>query len=343
MHNNMMPEFKRSHSEIGSITDNLRARTASIGQKKMSQEKLGRIGKRRRSLPVLPSYFTLVSLGKKLTKKKQKKVVTFPKGVLMQQVIAEGEVEELKELLHKQGNSMVEEREPNGLPPVMRAIFEDQTECLKVLLEAGADVTAQDPEEWNALHVASAMDNLEAANIILKAAGERKGMTQSRNVDGERPIDLAESVEMTRLLMEADLAEFRLDCSTTQDHVTYTEANEAEVLEFIKQCYKSHSSAASLDKVLRTNTSYFSVLHLAATKGYCRLADYVFTHWVPALETRNENGWTPLHSAVYYNNVDLALLLVDRGANVHAISHSFEKPTDLTENELILSILEQNH
>ncbi len=45
---------------------------------------------------VLPSYFTLVSLGKKLTKKKQKKVVTFPKGVLMQLVVTEEEVEELQ-------------------------------------------------------------------------------------------------------------------------------------------------------------------------------------------------------------------------------------------------------
>ncbi len=309
-------------------------------QRRISLDRLGtKVSKRRQSLPILPSYLAMDSL-KEHTKKTERKAVTFPKGILVQQVVTEGEVEELKELLHKQGNSMVEEREPNGLPPVMRAIFEDQTECLKVLLEAGADVTAQDPEEWNALHVASAMDNLEAANIILKAAGERKGMTQSRNVDGERPIDLAESVEMTRLLMEADLAEFRLDCSTTQDHVTYTEANEAEVLELVKQCFESQKSAISLDEVLKKNTCYFSLLHLVATKGYCRLADYVFTHWVPALETRNENGWTPLHSAIYYNNVDLALLLVDRGANIDAVTHALEKPADLTENELILAFLE---
>jgi len=33
----------------------------------------------------------------------------------------------------------------------------------------------------------------------------------------------------------------------------------------------------------------------------------------------------------------MVLLLVDRGANVHAISQSLEKPADLTENELLLS------
>ena len=268
--------------------------------------------------------------------------MTFPLGVKLQQVVTEGEVQELKELLHKHGNKIVEEREPNGLLPIMRAIFEDQLECLKVLLEVGANVTAQDPEEWNALHVGSAMDNMDAARIILKAGGERKGMTQTRNVDCERPIDLAESVEMSRLLLEADLAEFRLDCCTAEEHVSYTEDNEAEVLQLVKEWCESHDSATSLDEVLRKNTCYTSLLHLAAAKGYSRLADYVFTHWVPALEKRDNNGWTPLHTAAYYNNVDMAILLVDRGASVHSISHSFEKPSDLTEHELILSLLEES-
>jgi len=103
-------------------------------------------------------------------------------GVQIQQVVTEAEVEEeFKDLLQKHGNKTVEEREPNGLPPIMRAIFEDQMECLKVLLEAGANLTAQDWEEWNALYVASAIDNLEAAKIILQAGKEKLlGLTQTR-------------------------------------------------------------------------------------------------------------------------------------------------------------------
>ena len=345
-----MPQYRRSISDMATIPEEQHSYPPSdfLGQlktngmnvvrypRRMSLDRLGsRLIKRRQSLPILPSKPTLISF-----KKKEKKGVTFPMGVQIQQVVTEGEVEELKDLLQKHGSKIVEEREPNGLPPIMRAIFEDQMECLKVLLEAGADVTAQDLEEWNAVHVASAMDNLGAAKMILQASGEGKGLTQMRNVDGEKPIDLAETLGMSRLLLDADLAEFRLDCNTAEEHVSHTEANEAEVLELIKQCYKSHNSAAAVDIVLRKNTSYSSVLHLAAAKGYSRLADYVFTHWVPALESRNENGWTPLHTAAYFNNVDMTLLLVDRGANIHAISHSFEKPSDLTESELVLFTLE---
>ena len=325
------------------LVDTLRTKGATYDRRRrrISLDRLStKLSKRRKSLPVLPSYLVLST--QKSVSEKEQKGVTFPMGVQIQQVVTEGEVEELKDLLQKHGNKIVEEREPNGLPPIMRAIFEDQMECLKVLLQAGADVTAQDLEEWNALHVASAMDNLEAAKLILQAGRESKGLTQVRNMDSERPIDLTESVELTRILLDADLAEFRLDCHTAEEHVSHTEAGEAEVLELIKQCYKSHNSAAALDEVLRKNTSYSSLLHLAAAKGYSRLADYVFTHWVPALESRNENGWTPLHTAAYFNNVDMALLLVDRGASIHAISQSLEKPSDLTENELILSILDNS-
>lgn len=326
------------------LVDNLRTNGAQQDkrQRRISLERINtKMSKRRQSLPVLPTYLTIVSPKEKRSGKKERKEVTFPLGVLMQQVVTEGEIQELKDLLEKHGSKAVEEREPNGLPPIMRAIFEDQMECLKLLLAAGANLSAQDPEEWNALHVASAMDNMEAAKMILEAGGQQKGMTQSRNIDGERAIDLAESLEMSRLLLHADLAEFRMDCRTVGEHTSYTEKNEAEVLQLVKEYCETHSTSTALDEVLKENTCYSSLLHLAATKNYSRLADYVCTHWVPSLEVRDKKGWTPLHTAAYYNNVEMALLLVGRGANIHTITHSYQKPSDLTEHELILSLMEQ--
>ncbi len=45
----------------------------------------------------------------------------------------------------------------------MRAIFEGESDALKMLIDAGADISLCDPEDWNVLHVAAAMDDYEAA------------------------------------------------------------------------------------------------------------------------------------------------------------------------------------
>lgn len=300
--------------------------------------------KRRQSLPVLPSYFTIkppTTSPVAERKVKKQKGVKFPLGVLMQQAVTDGDLQALKELIASEGAGAVEEREPNGLPPIMRAIFEDQLDCLKLLLDSGADVSARDPEDWTALHVASAMDDLEAAEVILGTAGKQHDMTKSVNMDGERPIDLAESIEMARLLLHADLAQLRVQQQTLS--VQRSLSNEDEVLQLVQDHCEKHASSTALDDVLKANTCYDSLLHLAASKNYPHLVSYVTRHRLSSLEVRDKNGWTPLHTAAYYNSLDVAMLLVEQGANVHALSHSYEKPADLTQHQLIVTLIETPH
>lgn len=321
-------------------SQDIRKRRISLERISTKQEK------RRQSLPVLPSYLTLAppkkSSLKKRRAKKESKGVKFPLGVLMQQAVAEGDLQGIKQLITAHGNSAVEEREPNGLPPIMRAIFEGQIAALKFLIDSGADVTARDPESWSSLHVAAAMDNFESAEMILNAAGERQGMTSSRNVDEERPIDLTESIKMARLLLHADLAASHIEqaCSTASSEGIIS--SEREVLQLVKDHFEKHSDCKALDDVLNENTCYSSLLHLAACKNYPHLVNHVCKHRLSSIETRDKNGWTPLHNAAYYNSLDVVLLLVERGANVHALTHSFEKALDLTDHELIQTLLEKN-
>lgn len=308
---------------------------------------LERLNKRRKSLPALPSYLVEMtkpdSKTKSLKSIKKRKGVQFPLGVLMQQAVTDGDVREIKQLISDFGSKAVEEREPSGLPPVMRAIFEGQTECLKLLVDAGADLTARDPENWSCLHVAAAMDDVEAAEFIVTSC--EKGvvnLTQSRNIDGERPIDLAESVEMVRILIQGDLREFRLETESLgqESKSSVVMEDEMAVLGLVREhCHKDNDCTA-LNAVLKANTCYDTLLHLAATKNYVRLADYLCRYCLTPIETRNHKGWTPLHTACYFNNTDVAYLLVQYGANVNSLTHSYEKPSDLTEHELILDILE---
>ena len=327
---------------VGSLR--VHGESQDIRQRRISLERIGtKNQKRRQSLPVLPSYLTL-NLAKKSSLKKHKKAgprkgVSFPLGVMMQQAVADGDLQAIKKLIETHGSNAVEEREPNGLPPIMRAIFEGQIASLKFLLDAGADVTARDPEYWSSLHVAAAMDDYEAAEMILNAAGKRQDMTSSQNVDGERPIDLAESLEMAGLLLHTDL---RLEPVCSVESSNDCMSNEGEVLQLVKDHCEKHSNCRALDDVLRHNTCYSSLLHLAAAKNFPHLASYVCRHRLSSIETRDKNGWTPLHTASYYNSLDVALLLSQKGANMHALTHSFEKAADLTDHQLIQTLFEDH-
>ena len=319
---------------------------SDIKQRRVSLERITtKNEKRRQSLPVLPSYFTPLKTPAKLAMgvKKERKGVKFPLGILMQQAVTDGDLPAIKALIRSEGSRAVEEREPNGLPPIMRAIFEDQPASLKFLLDSGANVAARDPEDWTALHVAAAMDDLEAAELILENAGKKQEFTSAVNMDGERAIDLAESLEMARLLLHADLVELRVEQSKQESHSLRAErslSNEGEVLQLVQDHCEKHSNSTALDDVLKANTCYSSLLHLAASKNYPQLASYVVGNRLSSLEVRDKNGWTPLHTAAYYNCLDVSLILVEHGANVHALSHSYEKPTDLTQHQLILTLLE---
>ena len=263
--------------------------------------------------------------------KSKKKTVKFPSSVLMQQAISEGDVQEMKQLVTQYGSGLVLEPEPSGLPPVMRAIFECQQNSLKCLVEFGADLSAQDQEGWNSLHVAAAMDDLEAARYIVQ--NSRTALTQVRNVDGARPIDLAESVEMATFLLEADLqgcggseASGRFDTAWVEEEMTLLGLLQAH-------CEQSEGCRTP-------NNAFNSLLHLAAEKNYPQLAKYILERNLVNTEARDRNGWTSLHVASFNNSVDVTLLLVLYGASVQKLTTgSYEKASDLTENELIHKIL----
>ena len=73
--------------------------------------------------------------------------------------------------------------------------------ALRIVVAAGADLSHCDSEKWTALHVAASMDDIPAAIFILKWC--REDLTQFVSIDGERPIDLAQSPEMIQLLQFA--------------------------------------------------------------------------------------------------------------------------------------------
>lgn len=131
--------------------------------------------------------------------------VRFDPAVLLQVAVTNGDEAEIKELISEHGKSIVDLKEPTGLPPIMRAIFEGQVNSLLLLIDSGADVQAHDPEEWNILHVAAAMDDIEATEVILSSLSHRKliQLFEEENACGQKPVELAEDEDMIKFYEEA--------------------------------------------------------------------------------------------------------------------------------------------
>ena len=299
----------------------------------LNQQQLTSKSLRRRSvsLPLSKSGYSFEQTATVL--KKGRKGVHFPVSILLQQAITEGDMAEIHQLIREHGNKVVMELEPSGLPPVMRAVFEGQVEALKLLVENGAELSTQDPEGWNVLHVAAAMDDIEAATYVLHCCNDN--LTQIRNLDGQRPMDLAESPDMARLLLHADLADLRIQVEPSK----MKEMNEASLLGIVRGQYEHGSDINSLQMMLQQHTQFDTLLHLSATKNYPRLANYILKHKLVNVDFRDRYGWTALHTAAYHCNVDVVILLLENGASNNVLTNSYEKATDLTEHELILELL----
>ena len=269
---------------------------------------------------------------------KRRKGVCWPVNIMMQQAITDGDLEEIRKLISEHGNKTLIESEPSGLFPVMRAVFETQLDSLKLLVENGADLTAQDPQGWNVLHVASAMDDIEAAEFVIASCNE--SLTSVYNADEERPIDLADSVEMARLLLQADMREPRVEMNALQQRSEQS-ASEVNLLRHVINSHEKHGDCESLHQVLQSTTHFDSFLHLAASKNYPRLANYLLKHGLVDIDAINSSGWTALHTAAYFSSIDVVLILLQYGASVHILTNSYEKAVDLSELDLVQKIIEE--
>ena len=277
--------------------------------------------------------------------KKNKKAVRFGMDVVMKQLVTEGDVKELIQLVEKHGSSLVNQRDSFSMPIVVTAVIEDQYEVLEFLVSRGADLRLSDDEGWTALHAAAACGDLRAAKCIVKAAGP--GVTNMRTLHGLRPIDLAESTELSHFLLTADLNAFRSELfkivktqtsgpSDQAVSATCTTKEEGVVVSAIMS--KSYKDALRYIREKQQILGH-SLLHVAAAKNLPKLALVLLERKLVNIDSRDHSGWTPLHTASYHNSLEVAMLLRDYGADVDAREDDGLTPLYFAEDRVIREIL----
>jgi len=138
---------------------------------------------------------------------------------------ASGDIKTVQECLQKGAN--LEATDAHNVTPLLYAVYNDQKEIVKILLEAGADLTARDCfnfKGYNPIHWCAKYGKVEMLKILL--TNPRKQQIHVRNLNNELPIDLAANDEIRNLLLESMEQEKKfiqqpISIQTSQQNIPY--------------------------------------------------------------------------------------------------------------------------
>ncbi|TNN66384.1 Protein phosphatase 1 regulatory inhibitor subunit 16B [Liparis tanakae] len=189
--------------------------------------------------------------------------------------------------------------------------IDNYEEMVKILLDRGASVNAQDNELWTPLHAAATCGHAGLVKVLIAHAADLLAV----NSDGNMPYDLCED-DPTLDIIETAMA----NRGITQEMINETRASTemrmmADVQELLRQG----------EEVNQQDSQGATLLHIAAASGYVQAAELLLEGGA-RMDLRDSDGWQPLHAAACWGQMHVAELLVSHGASLNAKTFLDETP-----------------
>ncbi|KAG7244832.1 hypothetical protein INR49_029851, partial [Caranx melampygus] len=202
--------------------------------------------------------------------------------------------------------------------------IDNYEEMVKILLDRGASVNAQDNELWTPLHAAATCGHAGLVKILIAHGADLLAV----NSDGNMPYDLCED-DPTLDIIETAMA----NRGITQEMINETRAStERRMLGDIQELLRQG------EEVNQQDSQGATLLHIAAANGYVQAAELLLEGGA-RMDLRDSDGWQPLHAAACWGQMHVAELLVSHGASLNAKTFLDETPIDLCEDEEFRAIL----
>ncbi|XP_031417473.1 ankyrin-3 isoform X7 [Clupea harengus] len=206
----------------------------------------------------------------------------------------------------------------NGLNALHLAAKEGHVEVVAELIKLGASVDAATKKGNTALHIASLAGQAE----VVKRLVTHGANVNSQSQNGFTPLYMAAQEN------HLDVVQFLLDSSSSQSIAT-----EDGFTPLAVALQQGHDQVVSL--LLENDTKgkvRLPALHIAARKDDTKAAALLLQNDHNAdveskmmVNRTTESGFTPLHIAAHYGNINVATLLLNRGAAV-----DFKARNDIT-------------
>ena len=304
---------------------------------------------RRRASDILTD--TLRAFAAITEKRKRKRTVRFSLNVVLEQAVSEGNVEELKRLVEEHGREVVNMEDSLGRPLAVRAVLEEQFKVLQFFIESKANLALADDSGWTPLHYAAAYNDVKIATVLISADAS---LTTCKTYRGSKPVDVADSPEMISLLVYANLLAFNAELKELKKQMLASSEQTGENQERValatcpdkaeKDLILSIVSLTGRKQILKTikekeSELGSSLMHFAAARNFPRLAWLLLQNNLCSPNCISANGHTPLHLAMYHNNVEMVSLLKEYGADVNIVSKNGMLPFEMTDDLFTLNVL----
>ena len=209
----------------------------------------------------------------------------------------------------------INERSATGLAAIHYACMEDKLEMVECLLRNKANPSLQDVEGWTPLHIAATNNSYDLAVRLIEFGADPSVC----NGDKETPLDVAEDDKMISLLEEASILQPDVDeREEEEEQALLTALRKANRMRRVEDWEKSLGISEG-----------GSILHLAASYGYSHLVEYICKEKLVSVNKRDNDEWTPLHAASYWQHSEIMEMLLKHGANPCLVTKVYNRPGDL--------------
>ncbi|XP_053740945.1 protein phosphatase 1 regulatory subunit 12B isoform X4 [Synchiropus splendidus] len=241
--------------------------------------------------------------------------VRFAQGAVFMAACSAGDREEVAALL-RQGAD-INHANIDGLTALHQACIDENAEMVQFLVESGSDVNRGDNEGWTPLHAAASCGFIQITKYLI----EHGAHVGAINSEGELPLDVATEDAMERLL-KAEIKKQGVDVD---------KARKEEERIMLQDATAVLAGSGALTPHPNTKAT---ALHVAAAKGYIEVLKVLLQCGVD-IDSRDVDGWTPLHAAAHWGQEEVCSLLADHMCDMTAVNNVGQTPLDVADENLV--------